>query len=253
MVQKMSFLSEIFKSSKTNTPADLSVLKCDVHSHFIPGIDDGAETMEDSMALIKSFYDLGYKKVITTPHILTDGYPNTPEIILDGLEKVRVALKHENIPIQMEAAAEYYIDFDFGRKIEEEKLLTFGKNYLLFEISYLNPPDNLEQIIFKLLTSGYKPVLAHPERYNFWHHTFEKYEQLKEKGLLFQLNINSLTGYYSRATKKTAERMVEKNMVDFLGSDCHHSEHVNLIKRDAVYEKALYKLIESGKLLNNTL
>jgi len=253
MVQKMSFLSEIFKRSKTNTPADLSVLKCDVHSHFIPGIDDGAETMEDSMALIKSFYDLGYKKVITTPHILTDGYPNTPEIILDGLEKVRVALKHENIPIQMEAAAEYYIDFDFGRKIEEEKLLTFGKNYLLFEISYLNPPDNLEQIIFKLLTSGYKPVLAHPERYNFWHHTFEKYEQLKEKGLLFQLNINSLTGYYSRAAKKVAERMVEKNMVDFLGSDCHHSGHVNLIKRDAVYEKELHKLIESGKLLNNTL
>ena len=250
----MSFFSRIFsKSTRTNIPADLSVLKCDIHSHFIPGIDDGAQTIDDSVALIKSFYDLGYKKVITTPHILADGYPNTPEIILRGLEKVRVALKHENIPVQIDAAAEYYIDFDFDRKIEQEKLLTFGKNYLLFEVSYLNPPDNLEQIIFKLLTSGYKPVLAHPERYNFWHSNFAKYGQLKEKGLLFQLNINSLTGYYSHATKKIAEQMIEKNMIDFLGSDCHHSGHVSLIKRDAVYEKALHKLIESGKLLNGAL
>jgi len=250
----MSFFSRIFsKSTRTNIPADLSVLKCDVHSHFIPGLDDGAQTMEDAIALTREFHKLGYKKVITTPHILSDGYPNTPEIILGGLEKVRVALKHEQIPIQIEAAAEYYIDFDFDRKIEREKLLTFGKNYLLFEVSYLNPPDNLEQIIFKLLTRGYKPVLAHPERYNFWHDKFEKYEQLKEKGLLFQLNINSLTGYYSHATKKIAEMMIEKNMIDFLGSDCHHLGHVNLIKTKAVYQKSLHKLLESGKLLNNTL
>src|ERR1035437_9762587 len=183
----MSFHSKIFgKSTRTSVAADLSVLKCDVHSHFIPGIDDGAQTMEDSMALIREFYNLGYKKVITTPHILSDGFKNNPENILGGLEKVRVALKNENIPIQIEAAAEYYIDFDFDRKLENEKLLTFGKNYVLFEVSYLNAPDNLETIIFKLLTNGYKPVLAHPERYNFWHQKFEKYEQLKEKGVLLQ-------------------------------------------------------------------
>ncbi|MBI4947894.1 MAG: capsular biosynthesis protein [Bacteroidetes bacterium] len=250
----MSFLSKLFgKSTKTSEAADLAVLKCDVHSHFIPGIDDGAQTMEDSVALIREFYNLGYKKVITTPHILSDGYKNTPEIILGGLEKVRVALKHENIPIQIEAAAEYYIDFDFDRKLEQEKLLTFGKNYLLFEVSYLNPPDNLETIIFKLQMSGYKPVLAHPERYNFWHNKFEKYESLKEKGVLLQMNINSLTGYYGDETKKISEQLIEKNMIDFLGSDCHRMDHVNLIKGEAVYEKALQKLIESGKLLNSTL
>jgi tyrosine-protein phosphatase YwqE len=249
----MSFLSNIFKSSRSQTHLDLSVLKCDVHSHFIPGIDDGAQTMEDSMILIKAFYELGYKKVITTPHILADGYPNTPEIILGGLEKVKVALKRENIPMQVEAAAEYYIDFDFGRKIEQEKLLTFGKNYLLFEVSYVNPPDNLEHIIFRLQTGGYKPVLAHPERYPFWSRNFEKFEQLKEKGVLFQLNINSVTGYYSKETRKTAEQLIEKNMIDFLGSDCHHSGHVNLIKTKAIYHKALHKLLESGRLLNNTL
>ena len=249
----MSFFFNIFNSSKSKVAADLSVLKCDVHSHFIPGIDDGAQKMEDSISLIDEFYKLGYKKVITTPHILTDGYKNTPEIILSGLEKVRVALKHEQIPIQIEAAAEYYLDFDFERKLEHEKLLTFGGKYLLFEVSYINPPDNLDQIIFKLLTNGYKPVLAHPERYNFWHNKFEKYEQLKENGVLLQLNINSLTGYYSRSTKKIAEQLIEKNMISFLGSDCHHVGHVNLIKTQAVYQKSLHKLIESGMLMNSSL
>ena len=224
----MSFFARIFsQSTSTNIPADLSALKCDVHSHFIPGIDDGAQTMDDSVALIKSFYDLGYKKVITTPHILADGYPNTPEIILSGLEKVRVALKNENIPIQIEAAAEYYIDFDFDRKIEQEKLLTFGKNYLLFEVSYINPPDNLERIIFKLLTSDYKPVLAHPERYPFWSGNFKRFEQLKEKGVLFQLNINSLTGYYSRQTKKTEHQRKRKQGFSQKKPRMHHRQRIN--------------------------
>ena len=250
----MSFLSNIFGDrGKTKISFDLSVLKCDVHSHFIPGIDDGAQTMEDSIALIREFHDLGYKKVITTPHILSDGYPNTPEIILGGLEKVRVALKTEGIPIQIDAAAEYYVDFDFERKLKEQKLLTFGKNYLLFEVSYINAPDNLERVIFQMQTNGYKPVLAHPERYPFWVRNFEMYEKLKEKGVLFQLNINSVTGYYSKQTRQTAEMLIEKNMIDFLGSDCHHSGHTSLIKSSAVYYKALGKLIESGKLLNETL
>lgn len=248
----MGFFSNIFNSSRSKVAADLSVLKCDVHSHFIPGIDDGAQTMEESVALIREFHKLGYKKIITTPHILTDGYKNTPEIILSGLEKVKVALKHEHIPMEMEAAAEYYLDFDFERKLKEEKLLTFGSNYLLFEVSYVNSPDNLETIIFKLLTAGYKPVLAHPERYPFWMGNLEKYEKLKEKGVLFQLNINSLAGYYGDDSKETAEMLIEKNMIDFLGSDCHKLRHVEVM-HETVYQKLLQKLIESGKLLNATL
>lgn len=249
----MGFLSDIFNRTVSNTPAALSELKCDVHSHFIPGIDDGAASMEDSVAMIRAFHELGYKKVITTPHVLTDGYPNTPGTILSGLEKVRVALKNEQVPIEIEAAAEYYLDFDFERKLENEQLLTFGNKHLLFEVSYLNPPDNLERLIFKMLTAGYKPVLAHPERYNFWHNKFERYEQLKEKGVLLQLNLNSLSGYYSGSTKKVAELLIEKNMVDLLGSDCHHMGHVNLVRSKTIYQKSLQKLIDSGKLLNPAL
>jgi protein-tyrosine phosphatase len=240
------------KNKRLLNPVDLSVLGCDIHSHLVPGIDDGSKSMEDSIEMITEFHQLGYKKIITTPHIMGDAYRNTPEIILGGLENVKVALNEKNIPVEISAAAEYYLDFDFERKLDEEKLLTFGNNYLLFEVSYLNPPDNLYHVIFKMQTLGYKPVLAHPERYNFWHSDFEKYESFIDKGVLLQLNINSLTGYYSLSTKKIAEQMIDKNMISMLGTDCHHSGHVNLMKQ-VVYEPYLQKLVESGTLLNNTL
>lgn len=255
------FLNLFGKSTISKTPADLSVLRCDMHSHFIPGIDDGAKTMEESVALISEFAKLGYKKVVTTPHIMSDAYPNTPEIILEGLAQVRVALKTAGIPIEIEAAAEYYLDFDFEKSIEEKKLLTFGKpgpnaasgNYVLFELPFINPPDNLAGVVFKLLTNGYKPVLAHPERYNFWHPDFKKYEELVEKGVLLQLNLNSLSGHYSPAVQKIAERLIDQNMISYLGSDCHHLGHLEILKNRTVFEKSLHKLLESGKLLNSTL
>lgn len=248
----MGFLSNLFSSSVPVNPVDLAVLNTDVHSHFIPGIDDGAQTMDDSLQLLTEMQGLGYKKVITTPHIMSDSYRNTPEIILGGLAKVREAAKAAGLTIPIEAAAEYYLDFDFERKLKEEKLLTFGNNYVLFELSFMNPPDNMNNVIFQLQTNGYKPVLAHPERYNYWHREFNKYEELHEKGVLLQLNINSLTGHYSPATKKVAEQMIEKGIVSLVGTDCHHMGHVELIKK-VRGEKALRKLIESGKLLNTTL
>ena len=248
----MTFFSNLFSSKAQLPTLDLSLLNVDMHSHFIPGIDDGAKTIEESVELITALHHLGYKKIITTPHIMSDFFKNTPEIILEGLEKVRAALRNAAISIEVEVAAEYYLDFDFERKIDTEKLLTFGKNYLLFEISYMNPPENLDHIIFKLRTCGYKPVLAHPERYNFWHTKFEKYQEIRDKGTLLQLNINSLTGYYSPQTKKIAQQMIDKDMIDFLGTDCHHIGHVDLLKK-SIKEKHLQKILSSGRLLNNTL
>ncbi|MCW3086113.1 MAG: Capsular biosynthesis protein [Bacteroidetes bacterium] len=245
---------DIFKRNKRlQTPVDLSVLKCDVHSHLVPNVDDGSKGLDDSLSMIAELQAMGYSKIITTPHIMSDGYRNTPETILGGLEPIKAALKESNNNLDLSAAAEYYVDFDFERKIENEKLLTFGeKKYVLFEVSYLNPPDNLYHVIFKMQLQGYIPVLAHPERYNFWHMEFEKYQDFIDKGVLLQMNINSLTGYYSMPTKKVAEKMIEQNMISFLGTDCHHMGHINLMK-EVVYEPHLQQLIGSGKLLNNTL
>jgi tyrosine-protein phosphatase YwqE len=249
----MSIFSNIFRKSSNNEPVDLGILNCDVHSHFIPGIDDGARTMKDTLDLLKGIEDMGYKKVITTPHVMSDFFRNTTAIITTGLEQVRTAAKAEGIQLEIDAAAEYYFDYDLEQKIRGERLLTFGLDYLLFEVSYMNAPDNLDAFIFELQTSGYRPVLAHPERYPFWFtKNLEHFEKLKDKGVLFQLNINALTGHYSPSTKKVAEQMIDKGWYEFIGSDCHHMGHIELMRR-VRGEKGLEKLIGSGKLLNNTL
>ena len=249
----MSIFSNLFGKQKPGEPVDLGLLGCDMHSHFIPGIDDGAKTMKDSIALLRAMEDFGYRKVVTTPHIMSDFFRNTPEIIQSGLEQVRNAAKAEGIQLEIEAAAEYYFDYDLEGKVGKAPLLSFGKNYLLFEVSYMNAPDNLDSFIFNLQANGYKPVLAHPERYPFWFSkSLEQFEKLKDKGVLFQMNINSLTGHYSMSTKKIAEEMIDRGWYEFVGSDCHHAGHVELMKK-ARAEKALRKLMESGKLLNSSL
>ncbi|MGP8214316.1 MAG: tyrosine-protein phosphatase [Bacteroidia bacterium] len=238
---------------KDNLPlAEFSVLHADVHSHFIPGIDDGAQNMKDSLELIQAMYELGYKKVITTPHVMTDSYRNTPEIILAGLEKVKHAVKEAGINIEVEAAAEYYLDFEFEQKLKSGNVLTFGNKYLLWEMPFINPPDNMNNLVFEMNTRGYRPVLAHVERYGFWQHDFEKYEELADRGILLQMNINSVTGHYSPQTKKAAQWLIEKDLISFAGSDCHRMEHIELMKT-ALKDKHFQKLLASGKLLNKTL
>lgn len=248
----MSIFKKLFPSKKLATPVDLSVLHCDVHSHFVPGIDDGSKSVDNSVEMIRHFYNQGYKKIITTPHVMGDFFRNNPENILEGLEKVKHQLKVENIPVEMAAAAEYYMDYEFEEKIGKEKLLTFGDNYILMEVSYVNEPDNLERVLFKLQTHGYKPVLAHPERYPFWFNKIEPFENLFNKGIILQMNINSLTGYYSPETKKTAEMLIDRGFIRLLGSDCHHMGHVDLMKQ-VVYSPHLKKLIDSGNLMNKFL
>lgn len=230
----------------------MSVLKTDVHSHLIPGIDDGAQTMEDSITLIKELNALGYSKLITTPHIMSDYYKNTPEIILGGLEKVRERLKQEGIPVEISAAAEYYMDFEFEEKIKQGNLLTFGDNFVLFEVSYFNSPEGMERIIFDLQTAGYKPMLAHVERYPFWYGNWEKYERFKELGLYYQLNIMSLAGHYGGQTKKVAEELIDKGMIDLIGTDLHNISHIESMKR-AIKEEYLHKIASDERILNYRL
>ncbi len=246
------FKSLFNKFSKPALPAvDYSAVKTDFHSHLIPGIDDGAKTIEDSIALVKKLYGLGYRKLITTPHIMSDYFRNTPAIIHAGLETVREAVKNENIPVEINAAAEYYLDDGFMHIIEQERLLTFGEKYLLFEISYINCPDNLKDMIFRMQVLGYKPVLAHPERYPFWFFKMDAYKELKDNGVLLQINVNSLSGYYGIEAKKTAEKLIDLELVDAIGTDMHHLNHADALLRNTK-EKYFRKLLELN-LLNKHL
>lgn len=237
---------------KSTDPFDLSVLQADMHSHLIPEIDDGSQSMDETIGMLLRFVDLGYKKVITTPHVMSDYYKNTPEIILSGLQNVKEEVKKLNIPIEIEAAAEYFYDEFLIDRVNNKELLTFGDNYVLFEFSFSAAPNNMYDLIFAMLQNDYKPVLAHYERYLYFAEGgVKKVEDLKNRGVLIQMNLNSLSGHYGKMVKKQAEMLIDNELVDFVGTDCHRMEHLNLLT-SALHMEYFHK-IKQLKLLNSTL
>lgn len=204
----------------------------DIHSHLLPGIDDGSKNLEQSILMIEKMRTLGIKHFITTPHILGEVYPNTPEIIHEKLQLVKEELIKKNITdVTIFAAAEYMLDDNFYRLLQEKNLLTLKDNYLLVELSFFNLPLNLADLLFEIQLAGYQPILAHPERYVYWQKKYSMFEILKNQGVLFQLNLLSLTKHYGKEVYKTAEYLIKNNMIDFVGTDTHHTHHIELLQQ----------------------
>lgn len=226
-----------------------------MHSHLLPGIDDGLQEIEQSVEFIRDLQQLGYTKLICTPHVLSDLYPNSPQTILPKLALVRSALKEAGIDMPIDAAAEYMVDHDFAAliaKSKKEELLTLPGDHILIEMSYLSPSPNFDQVVFDLRMLGLQPILAHPERYSYYHHQFDQYERFKELGCKLQVNLLSLSGVYGPHVKKSAEKLFKNQMVDFLGTDMHHSKHLAMLKSLAT-KKEFYDLVSNAELLNKTL
>jgi tyrosine-protein phosphatase YwqE len=229
-----------------------NVLISDMHAHFLPGIDDGASTLEESLMLIKKLMDCGYTKLVATPHIMNDFFKNTPEIIHSKLFQVKEAVVAQGWNIEMEAAAEYYLDEWFMDMLQNNTpLLTFGSRYLLFETSFINQPALLHEAIFLMQSLNYKPVLAHPERYVYFQDNFEKCAELYRNGVLLQININSLSGYYSTPAQLLAEKLIDKKMVHFAGTDCHAIKHIKALELSQT--KKYYAKLLASDLLNYNL
>ncbi len=247
---------KLFKKEKEEPPSaliDYSGMVVDFHNHVLPGIDDGAKTLEDSVAMLRNFIELGVKKVIASPHSMADGYINSTEKILQTRDMVREAIKANNLDIQFDAAAEYYMDELFMEKIEKKDLLTVGKNYVLMELSYLSKPTNTADAIYKLQVAGYNLILAHPERYPYYHEeNFANYKEFKNRGVYFQINLGSLVGKYGAGARYTAEKMIDENMVEFVSSDLHTLGQFQML-RDCLKQKHLEKILNSDKLRNKTL
>ena len=250
----MGFFNRIFsKKEEIIDPIDISFLKNDIHSHLIPGIDDGSPNMETTIILLKKFIDLGYKKVITTPHVMSDYYKNNPEIILSGLNNVRKEIKKQNLNIEIEAAAEYNLEPEFEKLLDDGKLLSFGaEKYLLFELSFFDEPLRLNETIWKMIEKGFRPVLAHVERYGYWHNNYDKIEEMINRGVKLQLNIGSVTGAYGPEVKKFAERLIKDEIIDFVGSDCHHLHHLEMINH-AIRLPIFHSLVKQSQILNKSL
>lgn len=241
----------IFSFFEKKKPLDIKSLKVDLHSHLIPSIDDGAKDIDESISMIKALYSLGYQKLITTPHIMSDGYKNNAQIIKDGLGIIKDSLLKEDIDIAIDIAAEYYLDDGFLDKLSNSELLTIGGRYLLFETSYISKPIKLEDMIFAISTAEYIPLMAHPERYRYIK-DMKEYHRFKELGIMFQVNINSFGGYYGKDAQKKAIYLSKSGMIDFLGSDIHHIKQIQMLKK-VLKSKEYQQIFENNNILNDML
>ena len=198
----------------------------DIHSHLLPGIDDGAKTFADTLQLTKALQSFGISGFITTPHIIQHVWENTHEQIISNQNNTVQTLTEKGFSTPFKAAAEYLMDDQFVHLFQTQPLLTLKDNYVLVEMSYINAPIQLYSILFDLRVAGYTPVLAHPERYLFYHKNTAEYDKLKKAGCLFQLNLLAVTGYYGENIAKVAESLLQKGLYDFVGSDVHHDRHI---------------------------
>ena len=204
----------------------------DIHSHILPGIDDGAKTLEDTEFLLEEMKQLGFTKVITTPHTMSTVWENTPETIQNASIKVKSEL---SLPFEIQAASEYLLDESVITKAKNKELLTVKGNFVLVELSYLNAPIQLYDFLYQLQLSGYHVVLAHPERYSYFHSSKKEFKKLKKVGCLFQLNLLSTVGYYGKEVAETANYLLKENLYDFTGSDIHHKNHIAAFQSKLVF------------------
>lgn len=233
-------LFDFLKVKKHLEPADIGQLQVDIHSHLLPGIDDGAPTMDHTIGMVRKFQELGYKKLIITPHVMLGVYENTTAILLEKFALVKEELTRLGIEMDLEISAEYFFDESLMDRIHSKDLLPFKGNHILFECSFRNPPHLLEELVFGLISAGYQPVIAHFERYPYYHGSIEKAQDLVNRGCLIQVNLNSFTGHYGPEVKKQAVRLLHAGLIDIAGSDCHRIEHLQLLERhltDAVFHE----------------
>ncbi|WP_396634843.1 tyrosine-protein phosphatase [Maribacter sp. R86514] len=212
----------------------------DIHNHILPGIDDGAKTIEDSIQLIKGFNEFGVTDFICTPHIMENYYPNNPSTIASSLSLLQNALKMNSLEhVNIEAAAEHMIDSGFEKILEDKQFMPLAKNYLLIEMSYLQASINFDSSVDKIKSSGLFPIFAHPERYAYLHKNLKAYSKYKNDGLLFQMNMLSLGDYYGKEVKQTALYLLKNNLIDFIASDVHKITQLNYLKKISINEKTL--------------
>lgn len=247
-------LRQLFASDGPAEMVDYSVLGADMHSHLIPGIDDGSPTVEESIELLRQMHYLGYNKVFTTPHIMENGYTNTPETILGGLEKVRAALAETPLQITIDAAGEYYYDDNFQRLLKDKQLLTFSDNYVLFELPMMNMPRDLKETVFALKTQAYQPVLAHVERYPYLHEGdgIDDLQHMVDMGLLLQVNVATFINVYGPELQGIAYNLLQNNMISFIGSDLHNRKHLGYLQR-ALEDKKFNAALQNHTFLNSQL
>ncbi|MDE6097874.1 MAG: hypothetical protein K2G24_03205 [Muribaculaceae bacterium] len=226
----------------------------DIHCHIIPGIDDGARNAAMSADLIERMQSWGIRRIIASPHVTQETFENTPQTIAPALDALRIELTNRGNDIKVTNSAEYRIDEFFASQLEAGNIMPYPGNYILIENSFMQEPWNLDQLIFDLQVQGYKPIMAHPERFSYYHGKRDRYKTLHDAGALFQINILSLSGYYGKQEKQVAEWLIENNLVDFNGTDLHNHRHADSIEAYLTSKDAAkHSRLLAGRILNNSL
>ena len=228
-----------FFSGKDRSKDAFSFLGADMHSHLLPGVDDGSDSIHTSLELIAGLNHLGFKKLITTSHVYQAFYPNTPETLAEAYASL--VPKMEKFPA-FGYSAEYFADEFLEAAIRNDQLIPMPGGYVLIEMSFAAYSPRTEQIIFDLVTKGYKPILAHPERYQYLGGSMRTFYKLKELGCLFQLNIGSLGGYYGKGVEKLAGKLMEEKLADLLGTDLHHQRQLDFLRDMSSRTRLMKKL-----------
>ncbi len=235
-------------------PRDFSFLGTDIHSHLVPGIDDGSPDVETSLQMIGRLRELGYAKLITTPHIMTEFYNNTPGYIREEFAALREQSAVRFPEIELGVAAEYYLDSSFMPAVLPQGLLSFGtEKYVLVEVSMAGWHRQFSDMVFTIQSGGFIPVLAHPERYLFEDST-ELYAEWKRKGMCFQMNLLALSGYYGKGVRMAALRLMDAGIYDFCGTDAHHARHLEALGEMAAQQpEMMLKLAQYPHWRNSSL
>lgn len=241
-----------FKNKHTATP-DYSALGIDIHSHLLPGIDDGSPDLDTSLSLIRGLQELGFERLITTPHVMGDMYPNTPGIIQGRLSEVNGRMAEEGFSFELQAAAEYFLDDQLAPQIEASTpLLSFCGNHVLCEFSMMSPTMGIKEMIFQLQMQGYRVVIAHPERYIYLEANKRFYEELKDMGCLFQLNLLSLGPAYGKTVQSLCQYLLKNKFYDLAATDLHNLHHLQLL-RDPKLMEGLNRLMDVCPVRNREL
>ncbi len=216
---------------KKNSKKTQLFFKTDIHNHLLPGIDDGQETAEGAVSLIRKEMDWGIDRIICTPHITQDTFENTPETIAEAFGKLKKELDKQGVVIDIDYSAEHRLDGFFLSQLNKDQIRTLPDNYILVENSYVQEAWNIDNVLFDLKIKGLKPILAHPERYSYYYNKRERYQQLYQAGNLFQINLLSLAGYYGKEVREIADWLIKEEMVDFVGTDLHNQRHSDAIDK----------------------
>lgn len=223
----------------------------DIHSHLLPGIDDGSPDTATSIRLINGLTAKGIQKIITSPHVMADIHKNTPESIQQANNTLMPALQAAAVTVPFSYGAEYLLDEQFIDKLQNGQLLPLFDNYLLVETPFLYRPFNLEDHIFQIQAAGYIPILAHPERYLYMFSEQELFFKMKNLGCKLQLNVLSLTGYYGKSEKDCAKFLLDNNLYEYFGTDMHHERHLRNFTEFRVDEDVARLLDKNYNLIRN--